>query len=164
MQLTSALSSQTTSVPVPQKGEARINKGKGGKDRVVPVGKTAVQYMKRYITEVRDRYLAPIMRNRKISGTETALFLGDLGRKMTGSAILYTVKKYVRVKFPGREITTHSFRHTCGTHMLRGGAPLPVIQQMLGHSHIESTQIYTRVVPIDLKKAHDKYHPRKREH
>ena len=79
--------------------------------------------------------------------------------QMTGNSIWAVVKKCTRLAGIKKNITTHGIRHTCATHMLKNGAPIRHIQEMLGHESLESTQIYTRVTINDLKEVHAKYHP-----
>lgn len=134
------------------KGILRVVKGKGGKDRTIPVGKAACEFVNQYIRQARSRWI------KKIS--EKALFITMEGRRMTPGDLGYTIWKYSQRI--GRPITCHSLRHSCATHMLRGGADLRVIQAILGHSSQNSTQIYTRVVPVDLKKMLKRCHPRER--
>jgi integrase/recombinase XerD len=80
---------------------------------------------------------------------------------MDGNSIWCVVKDAARLARLKRNVTTHTLRHTCATHMLRNGAPVRHIQEMLGHESLESTQIYTRVTINDLKEIHAKYHPNK---
>ena len=78
---------------------------------------------------------------------------------MTGNGIWTVVKRCAHLAGIQKNITTHGLRHTCATHMLKNGAPIRHIQEMLGHESLESTQIYTRVTINDLKKIHAQYHP-----
>jgi site-specific recombinase XerD len=81
---------------------------------------------------------------------------------MGGNAIWAVVKRYVDLSNVNARVTTHSLRHTCATHMLKNGAPVRHIQEMLGHESLETTQIYTHVTISDLKEAHSRYHPSER--
>lgn len=130
----------------------RINQGKNQKDRVLPLGKIASIYLDKYLHTVRTRCI----RNK----TEQALFITQEENRLKPQTLNYTVKKYLKTIYPDRKISPHTLRHTCATHMLRGGANLRIIQQMLGHSSLTSTQVYTKISPIDLKEAHKKHHPR----
>ena len=78
---------------------------------------------------------------------------------MNGNSIWCVVKESARLARIKRTVTTHTLRHTCATHMLKNGAPVRHIQEMLGHESLESTQIYTRVTINDLKEIHARYHP-----
>jgi integrase/recombinase XerD len=128
----------------------RINLGKGKKDRVVPIGKVARHYLSRYLKEVRPKW---------VNGSEDALFVS---KDRVRCKSLYMVKLYCREVYPDKHITCHTFRHSCATHMLRGGADIRIIQELLGHACIDSTQIYTKLVPADLKEALKKAHPMER--
>ncbi len=123
--------------------------GKGSKDRIVPLSKRVSELSRNYILIVR-----PALLKGKDDGY---LILNRWGNRMNGNSIWYLIKKYS--KGLERNVTPHTFRHTCATHMLRNGAPVRHLQEMLGHESLESTQIYTRVTISDLKKIHSKYHP-----
>ena len=78
---------------------------------------------------------------------------------MDPNSIWAVVKRHSNKAGPNKSVSTHTFRHTCATHMMKNGAPVRYIQEMLGHESLESTQIYTRVTINDLKVVHGKYHP-----
>ena len=78
---------------------------------------------------------------------------------MTPTAVWAIVKRCAELSGIKKNVTTHTFRHTCATHMLKNGAPIRHIQELLGHESLESTQIYTRVTINDLKEIHARYHP-----
>lgn len=131
-------------------GYIRIN-GKGGKDRVVPVSQRVCDLVKNYILGVRPSFL---------QGDDPGyLILNRWGGKMDPNGIWQIVKRCAYLAGIKKNVTTHTFRHTCATHMLKNGAPVRHIQEMLGHESLESTQIYTRVTINDLKKIHTQYHP-----
>ncbi len=130
----------------------RINKGKRQKDRVIPIGKLSAISLDKYLSQVRSQWSR--------SSLESALFITSRGHRLKPQTLNYTVKKYACKLYPDKKISCHSLRHSCATHLLQGGASLRVIQELLGHSSLNSTQVYTRVSPIDLKTAHRKYHPR----
>lgn len=130
----------------------RINKGKRQKDPVIPIGKLSAISLEKYLSQVRSQWSR--------SSLESALFITSQGQRLKPQTVNYTVKKYARKLYPEKKISCHSLRHSCATHLLKGGASLRVIQELLGHSSLNSTQVYTRVSPIDLKAAHKKYHPR----
>lgn len=142
-------------------GTVRVNKGKNRKDRIVPIGKTACRSIKKYLNKVRNIYVKR-NKNRDAAAIEQPLFLTEHGNKLKPATLNYIVKKYAGTISLRRKISCHSLRHTCATHLLRAGANLRLIQQMLGHNSITTTQIYTRVSPMDLKAAHKKYHPSNR--
>ena len=134
-------------------GYVHIRGGKGNKDRVTPVSKRVCDLIGNYILAVRPAF---------IKGKDDGyLILNRWGQKMdaTGMGIWSIVKRYVRLAGIDKNVSPHTFRHTCATHMLKNGAPVRHIQDMLGHESLESTQIYTRVTINDLKEIHAKYHP-----
>jgi integrase/recombinase XerD len=132
-----------------------VHQGKGKKDRVVPVGKTAVKYVQEYLEKVRPKL------DRGKGRKE--LFLNPYGYALGETRFYQMLKEYVKQSKINKPISCHTFRHTCATEMLRNGASLRYVQEMLGHSNMQTTQIYTRLVPTDLKKAHQKAHPGERE-
>lgn len=132
-------------------GYVRI-KGKGGKERVIPIGRAARELAQRYIRASRPRL------NRR---AETdALFLNKLGRPISRVSYWKLVKKYARQAHIKKLITPHTLRHSFATHLLEGGADLRVVQELLGHADIATTQIYTHIDRSRLKTVHEKYHPR----
>jgi integrase/recombinase XerD len=126
--------------------------GKGNKERVIPVGKTAIAAVVEYLDKLRPRLA-------KSSGGDF-LLLSRTGRSMSRIEIWRLVKKYaVRAGMP-RKLTVHTLRHCFATHLLTGGADLRSVQEMLGHVDIATTQIYTHVDQERLRRIHKKYHPR----
>jgi integrase/recombinase XerD len=125
--------------------------GKGDKERVVPLSKRVCELVKNYILMVRPHLLQ--------GEDQGYLFLNRWGEQMLPMSIWGVVKTTVKQAGIRKSVSTHTFRHTCATHMLRNGAPVRHLQEMLGHESLESTQIYTRVTINDLKKIHAKYHP-----
>lgn len=144
-----------------QKGIVRINKGKNRKDRIVPLGKSACRYIEEYFRTGRQillkrTSLQKVARN----PADPAVFVTRQGGRIKSAGLGYMVQKYMRRIFPGRtRLSCHSLRHACATHMLRGGASLRYIQQMLGHTSILTTEAYTHVDITDLKEAHKRCHP-----
>ena len=132
----------------------RVTRGKGKKDRVIPLGEIAATYVEEYLNHSRPKLLNKEETN--------ILFLTKHGRTMKNNGLIETIKKYAAKAKLEKHITPHSFRHTCATHLLKNNASLRHIQELLGHASIESTQIYTRVDISDLKRAHKRYHPRER--
>ncbi len=126
--------------------------GKGGKERIVPFGKKAKENIVRYLNKVR-----PVLLKKKVSN---ALFLTRLGKPMSRQTFWKIIKKYAREAGIKKKITPHSLRHSFATHILERGADLRVVQEMLGHSDISTTQIYTHVSKDRLKSIHHKFHPR----
>jgi len=126
-------------------------RGKGDKDRVVPLSNRVCRLVENYIMMVRPELL---------QGKDTGhLILNRWGRKMDPNSIWAVVKRCTYLAGIRKNVSTHTFRHTCATHMLKNGAPVRHLQEMLGHESLESTQLYTRVTINDLKKIHAKYHP-----
>lgn len=137
----------------PDAGYVRVH-GKGGKDRVVPVSPRVCGMLGNYLLHVRPAFVhAPEPEDGE------ALILNRWGRPMTPNSIGAIVKRCVRLAGLNPHISTHTFRHTCATHMLKNGAPVRHLQEMLGHESLESTQLYTHVTINDLKAVHAKYHP-----
>lgn len=126
--------------------------GKGNKERLVPIGKTALHYLKRYI-ELRAK-------NKFMNPGEKGLFLSKLGKKMSRIAFWGQLKAYAKKAGIKKELTPHTLRHSFASHLLSGGADLRFVQEMLGHSSITTTQIYTHVDKERLKELHKKFHPR----
>ena len=130
--------------------------GKGRKERIVPVGKVACSYLAEYIKAVR-----PILLNGKQS---SLVFITTQGSGYNTHLLWIMITRYRdRAHLPDN-ITTHSLRHTCATEMLKGGASIRHVQELLGHADILTTQIYTHVVQTDLQKAHARTAPSERRH
>ncbi len=136
-------------------GFVRVNSGKGLKDRVVPIGKIACRYLENYVKVVRPMLV--------IDPTDNHLFLSMNGTKISENRVWQLIKIYGNKTKIKKNITTHTFRHTCATLMLRNKANIRHIQELLGHSSLESTQVYTRVSITDLKEVHSKCHPREKD-
>jgi len=126
--------------------------GKGGKERIVPLGEIAANYLQEYVKSYRP----------KLRKNESFLFLSRTGKKINITDLTMMIRHYVQKAGILKRITPHTFRHTCATHMLQGGADIRYIQILLGHGSITSTQIYTHVDVSDLKEAHKKFHPREK--
>lgn len=127
--------------------------GKGAKERLVPIGIPALRWIQRYRTETRPLLL-------KRGRSEDALFVNMRGAPMTRMAIWNIVNKYTRQAGITKEVHPHTFRHSFATHLLEGGADLRAVQEMLGHSDITTTQIYTHIDREYLKEVHRTFHPR----
>ncbi|NTV28487.1 MAG: site-specific tyrosine recombinase XerD [Candidatus Omnitrophica bacterium] len=126
--------------------------GKGSKERIIPVGKRAVEALIKYIEGGRRK----ILRGR----IADALFVSRLGKKMSRQSIWKQIKLYARKAGVKKTIKPHTLRHTFATHLLEHGADLRSVQEMLGHSDISTTQIYTHVDKERLRTIHKKFHPR----
>ncbi|HUJ10990.1 MAG TPA: site-specific tyrosine recombinase XerD [Verrucomicrobiae bacterium] len=127
--------------------------GKGNKERIVPVGKQAVEWLRRYLAEARPG----LGRN---GHPRAEVFLSSRGTALSPKTIWLSIKKYARRAGISRNVTPHTLRHSFATHLLDNGADLRVIQEMLGHADISTTQIYTHVDQRRLKEAHYRFHPR----
>jgi site-specific recombinase XerD len=129
-----------------------VRKGKGHRQRVVPIGKNACRYLKEYLDQIRPRYAKKNPKERK-------LFLGNSGLPVTGNTIRTALFHYKKAAGISKTASPHSFRRSCATHLLQQGADIRYVQKLLGHKHIKTTQLYTRVYPTDLKQTHEKTHP-----
>jgi integrase/recombinase XerD len=125
-----------------------VRKGKNSKDRVVPIGKTACVFLKRYLKQ-----------RAQAKHSDAALFLTMGGGRMTHGTLSWVIRGYAGTLYPAKHVTCHTFRHCCATHLMRGGASIRVVQQLLGHARISSTQVYTRLCAEDLKDTHRRCHP-----
>lgn len=132
-----------------------VREGKNRKDRAVPVGASVCKLLDTYIAGVRADWLG--------ADRDRHLFLNRFGTGMDPNAVWQVVHKYARALNLDKAVSTHTFRHTCATHMLRAGAPIRHLQEMLGHESIETTQIYTRLTINDLREIHRRFHPRERD-
>src|SRR3990170_7078853 len=139
-----------------QGGLLRVNKGKFAKDRVVPLGKHAVKFLKEYITHVRPHYT----RNNK---TVRHLFISQLGTPLSDHVVGIMVKTYARKAGIKKKVSPHVFRHTFATDLVRNGADITAVQKMLGHSTLSITHIYTRVAGVEVKRTHREHHPREKD-
>jgi integrase/recombinase XerD len=137
----------------------RIVQGKGRKDRIVPAGRVALDWCARYMEEVRPQNLKHNHRPHE----RDRLFLTITGNRMQTQYLQRIVKAAAKTAhIPDHLITTHSLRHACATEMLRGGASVRHVQEMLGHADITTTQLYTHVLQDDLKAIHKKTAPSER--
>jgi integrase/recombinase XerD len=125
--------------------------GKGRKERLVPLGPKALEAIDKYLQHFRDRF---------DSDKELRLFLTAKGKPLTRIAVWKIVKKYALKAGIEKNISPHTFRHSFATHLLDNGADLRVIQEMLGHAHIGSTDRYTHVSSTRLQEAFQRSHPR----
>lgn len=127
----------------------RVIMGKGRRDRIVPIGKMALGFVAEYLDSVRPLLLA---KNRGQSVER--LFLTNRGAAMPTDILRKILMQYRDAARLPRSVTVHSLRHACATEMLKGGANVRHVQEMLGHTTLITTQVYTRVVPSDLKRIH----------
>ena len=128
--------------------------GKGGKERVVPINRRAIHAVRTY------RESLKALRGEGPLRGERPLFVGRAGRPLTRTAFWYELKKWGRDAGVRKPLSPHVLRHSFATHLLKGGADLRVVQEMLGHADISTTQIYTHLDREAIKKAHRQFHPR----
>ena len=126
--------------------------GKGKKERLVPLGEEALEWIRRYLAEARTALL-----NNNISN---ALFVTGRGEGMTRQMFWYLIKRHARQGGLSKPLSPHTLRHAFATHLLNHGADLRVVQLLLGHADISTTQIYTHVARERLKQLHATHHPR----
>lgn len=127
-----------------------VRHGKGGKERVVPLGERAIAWLDKYLTEARPQLH---------TNDSDALFLTDYGEPVSPEYLANKVKRYMEFAGVNKPGSTHLFRHACATHMLEGGADIRFIQAMLGHSNLQTTEIYTHVSIDKLIAVHGATHP-----
>jgi site-specific recombinase XerD len=130
-----------------------IRKGKGRKQRVTPMGKNAVKYLNAYLQNVRSHH-------GRSSPKERALFLNRFGSALSGNSIRAFLTKYRTSAGIIKPVSPHTLRRTCATHLLQQGADIRHIQELLGHERLSTTQIYTKVMPVEVKKTHNRTHPK----
>jgi integrase/recombinase XerD len=135
-----------------QQGIVRVV-GKGDKERLVPVGEEALDWLQRYLTVARPLIL-------KNNGPTDALFLSNRGTEMTRQSFWHRIKQYAKLVGIQKSLSPHTLRHAFATHLVNHGADLRVVQMLLGHASISTTQIYTHVANVRLKALHAKHHPR----
>ena len=126
--------------------------GKGSKERLAPLGEESLEWISRYAKEAR-----PVLLNGKVSD---ALFITARGVGMTRQAFWHLIKRHAKQAGMDKPLSPHTLRHAFATHLLNHGADLRVVQLLLGHADISTTQIYTHVARERLKQLHAKHHPR----
>jgi integrase/recombinase XerD len=125
--------------------------GKGSKRRLVPVGELAIASIEHYLSTVRGHWAKP---------PEQVLFVTQRGKGMTRQAFWKNLKRYSVVAGITRRVSPHMVRHSFATHLLQGGADLRVVQTLLGHTDISTTQVYTHVGVEHMRQLHRRFHPR----
>lgn len=126
--------------------------GKGNKERLVPLGEESIDWLNRYIREVRPDFFK--------GQPDATLFPSNRGRPQTRQTFWYAIKRYAITAGINKPLSPHVLRHAFATHLLNHGADLRVVQMLLGHSDISTTQIYTHIAKERLKDIHAKHHPR----
>ncbi len=150
LRVSELVSIQTTEISIAD-GVVRVT-GKGSKTRLVPMGEEAADWISRYLKEAR-----PVILQKRLCD---ALFVTNRGEAMTRQAFWYLIKRYALLAGIAKHMSPHVLRHAFATHLLNHGADLRVVQMLLGHSDISTTQIYTHVARERLKKLHAQHHPR----
>lgn len=135
-----------------QQGVARVM-GKGNRERIVPFGEEAAFWLQQYLRQARLQLL-------KDRTTSETLFLSNRGVEMTRQTLWHRIKYYAKRVGITKPLSPHTLRHAFATHLVNHGADLRVVQMLLGHSSISTTQIYTHVANLRLKAIHAKHHPR----
>ena len=138
------------------RGTLFVRQGKGKKDRMIPIGERALAWIEKYLVEVRPSLLIG-------DKSGDTLFLNNQGGPYSLQSMTQLVRSYVDAADIGKHGSCHLFRHTMATLLLENGADIRYIQQMLGHSKLETTQIYTLVSIRKLKEIHTACHPARNE-
>lgn len=128
--------------------------GKGNKQRVVPIGRMAKEAVDAYVNNQRTQLV------RVTSPYPHRLFLNNLGRPLSRQTAWALIQKIMDRSGCNKKISPHTFRHSFATHMLEGGADIRVVQELLGHASITTTQIYTHITNDEVRRVHALYHPR----
>ncbi len=127
--------------------------GKGQKERIVPMGRKAIEALKRYLERVRPELI-------KKNPTQPNIFVNRFGRGISRQSLWNVVKVNAAKARIKKRLTPHTLRHSFATHLLERGADLRIVQELLGHANISTTQIYTHINKDRLKAIHQKFHPR----
>ena len=134
-----------------RQGCLRIS-GKGDKERLTPFGEEAMEWLEQYVSGARQQVLG--------ARQSDAIFVTARGMRMTRQAFWHIIKRYAKQAGINKHISPHTLRHAFATHLLNHGADLRVVQMLLGHADLSTTQIYTHIAQQRLKELHTKFHPR----
>ena len=154
MRVTELVSLDMSSVQI--KGRQSVVRclGKGAKERTIPVHEQAAQALQTYMDQARPR----LVRNRN----ELALFVNRRGERLTRQGFWLILKEYARQACMQTPVTPHTLRHSFATHMLRGGTPIRMVQELLGHANPSTTMVYTKLTTDHLREVYESAHPRAR--
>jgi integrase/recombinase XerD len=144
-----------------QQLQLTVRKGKNAKDRLVPLGEIAADFIHEYLISARPKLNAS-PRKRDLQPDNELLFISKNGLQLTKANLVWIFDKYAKQAALNGHFTPHSLRHSCATHMLRAGADIRYIQELLGHASVATTQIYTKVEVTDLRAVHRQCHPREK--
>lgn len=131
--------------------DVTVRYGKKEKERIVPAGETAIKALQSYL-DIRHEFIK--------GECDEALFLNLAGKRISSESVRCRIRQYKKISGVENYGTCHAFRHSCATHMLKNGAPLPMIRRLLGHSKLTATEKYTHVMQEDLKRIHMMSHPK----
>ncbi len=126
--------------------------GKGAKERTIPVYEQAISAVERYLDESRPQLLK--------DRPQVALFVNRRGERLTRQGFWLILKGYARSAGIEGHVTPHTLRHSFATHMLRGGASVRDVQELLGHANVSTTQVYTQLADTHLREVYEQVHPR----
>ena len=126
--------------------------GKGGKERLIPIHEQAVHALRVYLQDARPE----LCRSRR----EKGLFINRRGERLTRQGFWLILKNHAKAANISSDVTPHTLRHSFATHMLRGGAPLRSVQELLGHANISTTQVYTQLTDEHVRRVYEQAHPR----
>ena len=132
-------------------------KGKGRKERIIPIGDKALEALSKYFNK-RDSFFIAVRND--LSVNKEALFLNNWGGRLSVRSVKKLVHDYIKEAAIKKNVSVHSFRHSFATHLLERGADLRAVQELLGHASLSTTQIYTHLTTKRLKTIYDKTHPR----
>ncbi len=152
-----ALNTDDLSLDAGGEGTARIRRGKGGKERVALLGRAAAAALNAYLARGRPELAARAAR------VSSALFLNKLGGRLSDRGVRRLFDKYCDAVAAAHKITPHTLRHSFATHLLDNGADLRIVQELLGHSDLSTTQVYTHVTTGRMRDAYARAHPRASE-
>ena len=126
--------------------------GKGERERTIPIPEQALELLKFYLRDVRHNFVR--------NNAELGVFVNVRGERLTRQGYWLILKSYVKKSGIKSNVTPHTLRHSYATHLLRGGASIRAVQELLGHANISTTQIYTQLANQDLKDVYEEVHPR----